>query len=126
MYASTSYGPGNIAALQSGVGLTQGPTIGSNDPTSAMSAGGRTAAYNIPPVSGCCGMGWGHGTPTPLRGLGEFLMTPVNGLGSLLGLGECDEGCRKWAFWGVVAVIAFFGVSFVHDKYKTTEGPLHY
>lgn len=31
-YTRTSYGPGNIGNLQSGIGLTYGPTIGSNDP----------------------------------------------------------------------------------------------
>jgi len=30
-YSRTSEGPGGIAALQSGIGLTYGPTIGSND-----------------------------------------------------------------------------------------------
>lgn len=114
MYASTSYGPGNIAALQSGVGLSQGPTIGSNDPTSPQSAGGRIAAYNIPPVSGCCGMGWGHGTPTPLKGL----------LG--LALGECDENCRKWMWYGAGGVALLFVVSYLHDKYKYSSGPFHY
>lgn len=31
-YSRTSYGPGNIGNLQSGIGLTYGPTIGSSDP----------------------------------------------------------------------------------------------
>ena len=117
MYASTNYGPGNIAALQSGIGLTYGPTISSNDPVSPQSAGGRVAAYNIPPVSGCCGggMGWGHGTPTPLRGL----------MG-LLGLGECDENCRKWVWYGIGGAVVVFGLSWLHDKYKFNAGPLHY
>jgi hypothetical protein len=116
MYAKTAYGPGNIAALQSGIGLTYGPTIGSNDPGSPQSAGGSHGAYNIPPVSGCCGgMGWGHGTPSPLKGL----------MG-LVGLGECDEGCRKWTFYGVIGVGILFVVSYLHDKYKLPTGPMHY
>ncbi len=41
-YAKTSYGPGDIAALTSGIGLTMGPTIGSNDPMVPMSGLGTT------------------------------------------------------------------------------------
>jgi hypothetical protein len=116
MYAKTDLGPGNIAALPSGIGLTQGPTISSNDPTSPQSSGGSHGAYSIPPVSGCCGMGKVHGhAPVPMKGL----------MG-LLGLGECTENCRKWVWYGVGAVAVLFAVSWLHDKYKYSEGPLHY
>jgi len=67
-YARTTYGPGNIAALQSGVGLTWGPTIGSNDPTSPQSTGGSRGAYSIPPLSGL-GRVTGH-APVPMSGCG--------------------------------------------------------
>lgn len=69
MYAKTGYGPGSIAALSSGAALNYGPTIGSNDPTSAMSPGGSFGSRNIPALSGCCGCG-SH-APVPMHGIGD-------------------------------------------------------
>lgn len=110
MYKQTAFGPGNIAALQSGIGLTYGPTISSNDPGSFASAGGSHGAYSIPAVSGCCGMGkvYGH-APVPMKGLGWL---------SGLGLGACDENCQKWVKWGLIGAVVLFGVSYLHDKYS--------
>ena len=74
MYAKTGYGPGNIAALSSGAALSYGPTIGSNDPDSAMSPGGSHGAYAIPGVSGLGGCGCGatrNHAPVPMHGIGE-------------------------------------------------------
>lgn len=114
MYAKTSYGPGNIAALQSGIGLTYGPTIGSNDPGSPQSAGGSHGAYTIPGLSGCRCVGKVRGhAPVPMKGL----------LG--LALGECDENCRKWAWYGVGGVAILFIFSWLHDKYQYPSA-LHY
>ena len=39
-YVQSNYGPGAISTLQSGIGLTYGPTIGSNDPRQAIALGG--------------------------------------------------------------------------------------
>lgn len=36
-YARSNVGPGDIGALRSGIGLTMGPTIGSNDPRISLS-----------------------------------------------------------------------------------------
>lgn len=72
MYSKTSYGPGNIAALTSGAALNYGPTIGSNDPTSAISAGGSHGSRSIPPVSGLGGCGGcGRHAPVPMQGIGD-------------------------------------------------------
>jgi hypothetical protein len=68
MYSQTAYGPGNIAALTSGAALNYGPTIGSNDPASAMSAGGSFGSRNIPALSGCGGCG--RHAPVPMHGIG--------------------------------------------------------
>jgi len=54
-YSKTSFGPGNIGNLTSGIGLTYGPTIGSNDPSSFHGPGGSRAAYAIPPALGSSG-----------------------------------------------------------------------
>ncbi len=40
-YSRTNYGPGDIGALRSGIGLTMGPTIGSNDPRIPLSGFGH-------------------------------------------------------------------------------------
>jgi hypothetical protein len=50
MYAKTSYGPGSIGSLRSGIGLTYGPTIGSNDSRAPIPMRG---------LQGCCGQGMG-------------------------------------------------------------------
>jgi hypothetical protein len=49
-YSRTSQGPGGIATLQSGIGLTYGPTIGSNDSRAPIPMRG---------LQGCCGQGMG-------------------------------------------------------------------
>lgn len=107
-YSKTGYGPGNIAALSSGAALSYGPTIGSNDPTSPQSAGGSRGAFNIPGMSGCgCGGVRGH-APVPMSGLGR--------LGSLLGLGACDENCMKFVKYGLLAGVGLFVVTYFYDK----------
>lgn len=105
MYDRTSFGPGNIGNLTSGIGLTYGPTISSNDSTSLTSAGGSRGAYSIPAMSGCgCGGVRGH-APVPMRGLGR-----------LFGLGACDAGCQNWIKWGLIGAAVMFGLSYLHDR----------
>lgn len=49
-YARTSFGPGNIGNLTSGIGLTYGPTIGSNDSRTQINTG-------FSGLGGCSGLG---------------------------------------------------------------------
>jgi len=49
-YSRTSEGPGGIAALQSGIGLTYGPTIGSNDRRAPISGLGGLGKLAISPT----------------------------------------------------------------------------
>jgi hypothetical protein len=44
----------------------------------------------------------------------------------LLGLGACDENCKKWVWLGVGGVVVLFALSWLHDKYSFSSGPLHY
>ena len=111
MYDRTSFGPGNIGNLTSGIGLTYGPTIGSNDSATVTGAGGSHGAYAIPPVPGLGGCGC-----SAVRG---HAPVPMRGLGGLLGLGVCDEGCQKWVKWGLIGVVVLFGLSYLHDTRKT-------
>jgi hypothetical protein len=46
-YARSAFGPGNIGALRSGIGLTQGPTIGSNDAMQALGWVGATTMQRM-------------------------------------------------------------------------------
>ena len=59
-YSKTSFGPGNIGNLTSGIGLTYGPTIGSNDPRSQIGSG-------LSGLRGCCGDGLGAGLSTLVK-----------------------------------------------------------
>jgi len=58
-------------------------------------------------------MGKVHGhAPIPMKGL--------------MGLGACDENCKKWVWLGVGGVAVLFVLSYLHDKYELPTGPMHY
>jgi hypothetical protein len=89
-YSRTSYGPGDIAALTSGIGLTMGPTIGSNDPRVPLSGMGVDLQSNS-----ACSPGQ-HSIR--MGGKGQGLISYCVADNPPCSMYNCDAGRTKEAF----------------------------